>query len=117
MYRVFGVVFTCEFAAFTRTWISWLLGSSSVSIAGPIGLDVSAFLPRHMVRSENCQARSLRSLPSVYPSTQLKASSFDRFFALRPMTATNSPSNWTGPTASDGMTMVSPLAISALGER
>ena len=40
-------------------------GSRSVTIHGPIGLNVSVFLPRHNVRSPCCHVRSLTSLPIV----------------------------------------------------
>ena len=66
--------------------------SASVSIQGPMGLKVSVFLARHMVRSEACQVRSLTSLPTVYPSTQERASSSERFLACLPITTTSSPS-------------------------
>ena len=45
--------------------VSILSRSTSVSIHGPIGLKVSAFLERHRLRSAFCQVRSLTSLPMV----------------------------------------------------
>ena len=50
---------------FTLTMVSILSRSTSVSIHGPIGLKVSAFLARHSPRSAFCQLRSLTSLPMV----------------------------------------------------
>src|SRR6202171_4348077 len=55
---------------FTRTMVSILSRSASVSIHGPIGLKVSAFLARHSPRSAFCQVRSLTSLPVGEPDTQ-----------------------------------------------
>ncbi len=49
----------------TLTMVSILSRSTSVSIQGPIGLKVSAFLDRHNERSAFCQVRSLTSLPMV----------------------------------------------------
>ena len=50
---------------FSRTMVSILSRSTEVSIHGPIGLKVSAFLARHSPRSAFCQVRSLTSLPMV----------------------------------------------------
>jgi hypothetical protein len=44
-------------------------GSASVTIHGPIGLNVSLFLHRQNVRSDRCQTRALTSLPIVQPNT------------------------------------------------
>ena len=44
-------------------------GSASVTIHGPIGLNVSLFLQRQNVRSDRCQPRALTSLPIVQPNT------------------------------------------------
>jgi len=49
----------------TRTMVSIFARSASVSIHGPIGLKVSAFLERHRLRSAFCQVRSETSLPMV----------------------------------------------------
>ncbi len=49
----------------TRTRVSRASRSTSVSIHGPMGLNVSVFLARHSVRSDFCQARSLTSLPML----------------------------------------------------
>src|SRR4051794_21228567 len=49
----------------TFTMVSMASRSTSVSIHGPIGLKVSAFLERHSPRSAFCQVRSLTSLPMV----------------------------------------------------
>jgi hypothetical protein len=46
-----------------------------VAIHGPIGLKVSAFLPRRLVGSFFCQSRSVMSLPMVQPKMQWAASS------------------------------------------
>jgi hypothetical protein len=80
-------------------------------------LKVSEFFARHRVRSLLCQVRSLTSLPSVYPATKSSARSSGTFFAARPITATSSPSNSIGPGASAGITICSPFAISAFGDR
>src|SRR3984893_15567342 len=56
--------------------------SKSVSIHGPIGLKVSVFLARHMVRSPDCQVRSLMSLPIVQPSTHDSAAFSERCLAF-----------------------------------
>src|SRR5690348_4220892 len=50
---------------FNLTMVSILSSSTEVSIHGPIGLNVSAFLARHNPRSAFCQVRSLTSLPMV----------------------------------------------------
>src|SRR5579863_10246280 len=50
---------------FSRTTVSIWSRSTDVSIHGPIGLKVSAFLARHRPRSAFCQLRSLTSLPMV----------------------------------------------------
>src|SRR3954468_4471544 len=50
---------------FTFMMVSILSRSTSVSIHGPIGLNVSAFLARHSPRSAFCHVRSLTSLPMV----------------------------------------------------
>ncbi len=84
---------------------------------GPIGLKVSALFARQSVRSVFCQPRSLTSLPSVYPFTQSRAFFSVRFFAVLPITATNSPSYSTGPGESAGMTISAPVGISAAAER
>jgi len=49
----------------TRITVSILSRLTSVSIHGPIGLNVSAFLERHSPRSAFCQLRSETSLPMV----------------------------------------------------
>src|SRR5665213_3705045 len=49
----------------TLMMVSILSRLASVSIHGPIGLKVSAFLARHSPRSAFCQVRSLTSLPIV----------------------------------------------------
>src|SRR5215475_10614925 len=49
----------------TLMMVSILSRSASVSIHGPIGLKVSAFLERHKLRSAFCQVRSETSLPIV----------------------------------------------------
>src|SRR6185437_488323 len=49
----------------TLMMVSILSRLTSVSIHGPIGLKVSAFLARHRPRSAFCQLRSLTSLPMV----------------------------------------------------
>src|SRR3977135_2271407 len=53
---------------FTFTTVSMVSRSTSVSIQGPIGLNVSAFLARHSPRSAFCQLRSLTSFPIVLPN-------------------------------------------------
>ena len=50
-------------------------GSMPVAIHGPIGLKVSAFLPRRLVGSFFCQSRSVTSLPMVQPKMPAVASS------------------------------------------
>ena len=50
-------------------------GSMPVAMNGPIGLKVSAFLPRRLVGSFFCQSRSVTSLPMVQPKMQAVASS------------------------------------------
>src|SRR5262245_49944075 len=49
----------------TRMTVSIASRSTSVSIHGPIGLKVSAFLARHSPRSAFCHVRSETSLPMV----------------------------------------------------
>src|SRR5436305_12586974 len=53
---------------FTFTMVSMASRSTSVSIHGPIGLKVSAFLARHSPRSAFCHDRSLTSLPIISPN-------------------------------------------------
>src|SRR4029077_1304810 len=77
---------------FRRTTVSILSRSTEVSIHGPIGLNVSAFLDRHNPRSAFCQVRSLTSLPMVKPNTHDIPSRSVKCFAFLPMTTTSSPS-------------------------
>ena len=98
----------------TRTVVVWAIGSTSVSIQGPIGLNVSLFLLRQNERSARCHSRALTSLPMVQPNTDSWASARDALRTRRPMTATTSPSASKRPVTSGGTSIAWPCPTSAL---
>ena len=101
----------------TRTVVVWTNGSTSVSIQGPIGLNVSLFLLRQKDRSACCHSRALTSLPIVQPNTDSWASARDALRSRRPRTATTSPSASKRPVTSGGTSMASPCPTKALFAR
>ena len=98
----------------TRTVVVADSGSASVTMYGPIGLNVSLFLQRQNVRSTLCQPRALTSFPIVQPNTAALASSLVQCLTVLPMTATSSPSATSGSAQSAGRTIGSRCPIRAL---
>ena len=104
-------------APLTRTVVVWTMGSTPVSIHGPMGLKVSLFLLRQNDRSQRCHSRALTSLPIVQPNTDSCASARDALRKRRPRTATTSPSASKRPVTSGGTRIDSPCPINALFDR
>ena len=101
----------------TRIVVVAASGSTSVTIHGPIGLNVSLFLHRQKVRSVRCQPRALTSFPIVQPKIPSRASSGVACRSGRPMTATSSPSATSGSSQSAGRTIGDWCPVSALFAR